>query len=215
MPTVTKSMKIAAAGGVAAIAAGIAPARPWRTPRPPHRVAPPLPHRPSPVRTQAREREAEEVRAATGRARRNGRSRSRHELGLTEAKVSAALEKVRAVQQPTTPPAEGSKPTDAERQAREKARVTAPPRSSASPRPRSRLRSTRSTPTGRPVARVRCPVALTRPSRRPPCPPPTRRRCSRHSTPASWVADAPSAARAAERPSARRPCARTRPGDSS
>ena len=46
-------------------------------------------------------------------------------LGLTEAKVTAALEKVRAAQQPQTPPAQGTKPTEAERQAREKARATA------------------------------------------------------------------------------------------
>ena len=45
-------------------------------------------------------------------------------LGLTEAKVTAALEKVRAAQQPSTPPAQGATPTDAERQAREKAHVT-------------------------------------------------------------------------------------------
>ena len=39
--------------------------------------------------------------------------------------MTAALEKLRAAQQPSTPPAQGSQPTDAERQAREKARVTA------------------------------------------------------------------------------------------
>ena len=39
--------------------------------------------------------------------------------------MTAALEKVRAAQQPSTPPAQGTRPTDAERQAREKARVTA------------------------------------------------------------------------------------------
>ena len=33
-------------------------------------------------------------------------------LGLTEAKVTAALEKVRAAQKPATPPAQGTTPTD-------------------------------------------------------------------------------------------------------
>lgn len=45
-------------------------------------------------------------------------------LGITEAKVKAALAAVRTTMQPGQLPAQGNKPSDAERTAREKARVS-------------------------------------------------------------------------------------------
>ena len=123
MPTVSKSMKIVAAGGVAAIAAGLGASAAMAdsstpTPSGTGTAAPsqpgggagrgpggPVGHRGGPGGVDA---------AALA-----------SKLGLTEATVTAALEKVRAAQKPATPPAQGTKPTDAERQAREEARVTA------------------------------------------------------------------------------------------
>lgn len=122
MPTVSKSLKIAAAGGVAAVAAGIGASAAMADSTTPT---------PSGTATSA------PSQAGTGRGGPGGPGGHRggpggldaaalaKELGLTEATVSAALEKVRAAQKPSTPPAQGTTPTDAERQAREKARVTA------------------------------------------------------------------------------------------
>jgi hypothetical protein len=126
MPTVSKSMKIAAAGGVAAIAAGLgaSAAMAGTTTPTPTGTATAAPSQPG---------------AGTGRGPGGHGGPGGHrggpggmdaaalasKLGLTEAKVTAALEKVRAAQKPATPPAQGTKPTDAERQAREKATVTA------------------------------------------------------------------------------------------
>lgn len=124
MPTVSKSMKIAAAGGVAAVAAGIgaSAAMADTTPTPStSATATAAPSQPG----------ADAGRGPGGPGGHRGgpggldAAALATKLGLTEAKVSAALEKVRAAQKPTTPPAQGTKPTDAERQAREKARVTA------------------------------------------------------------------------------------------
>jgi hypothetical protein len=122
MPTVSKSLKIAAAGGVAAVAAGIGASAAMAdstTPTPsgtatsaPSQAAP---GRPGPGVPGGRHGGPGGLDAAALAKR----------LGLSEAKVTAALEKVRTAQQPSAPPAEGSKPTDAERAAREKARVTA------------------------------------------------------------------------------------------
>jgi hypothetical protein len=126
MPTVSKSMKIAAAGGVAAIAAGLGASAAMAdssTPTP-SGTATAAPSQPG----------ADTGRGPDGPGGPGGHRGGRggvdaaalaSKLGLTEAKVAAALEKVRAAQKPATPPAQGTKPTDAERQAREKATVTA------------------------------------------------------------------------------------------
>ncbi|KRF22213.1 hypothetical protein [Phycicoccus sp. Soil802] len=122
MPTVSKSMKLAAAGGVAAVAAGIgaSAAMADSTARP----------TPSGTSTSAPS-QASPGRGGPGGGGHHGgpggldAAALATKLGLTEAKVTAALEKLRAAQQPSSPPAQGSQATDAERQAREKARVTA------------------------------------------------------------------------------------------
>lgn len=126
MLTVTKSMKIAAAGGVAAIAAGIGASAAMADTTTPT---------PSATATAAPSQPGASIGRGAGGPGGPGGHRGgpggmdaaalATKLGLTEAKVSAALEKVRAAQKPTTPPAEGTKPTDAELQAREKARVAA------------------------------------------------------------------------------------------
>ena len=127
MPTVSKSLKIAAAaGGVAAIAAGIgaSAAMADSTTPTPTGTATSAPSQPG---------------ADTGRGPGGPGGPGGHRggpggmdaaalatrLGLTEAKVSAALAKVRTAQQPATPPAPGTRPTEAERQAREKAMAAA------------------------------------------------------------------------------------------
>ena len=127
MPTVSKSMKIAAAGAVTAIAAGIGASAAMAD------TATPTP---SGTATAAPSQAAAGTGSAPG-GRLPGPGGHRGgpggldpaalagKLGVSEAKVTAALAKVRAAQQPTSPPAEGSKPTEAERQAREKALVTA------------------------------------------------------------------------------------------
>ncbi|SDP74648.1 hypothetical protein SAMN04489867_3726 [Pedococcus dokdonensis] len=125
MPTVSKTLKIAAAGGVAAVVAGLGASAAMADSTP----------SPSGTTTTAPSQEG------PGRAGPGGGPGGRHggpggldaaalakQLGLTEAKVTAALEKVRATDQPPTPPAEGTRPTpptEAQRQAREKAHVAA------------------------------------------------------------------------------------------
>ena len=122
MPTVSKSLKIAAAGSVAAVAVGIGASAAMAdnttpTPSGTTSTAPSLggPGRDGPGGPGGHHGGPGGLDAAALATK----------LGLSEATVSAALEKVRAAQQPGTPPAQGAKPTDAERQAREQARVTA------------------------------------------------------------------------------------------
>ena len=121
MPTVSKTLKIAAAGGVAAVAVGIGAGAAMADST-----------TPTPSSTASSSPSLADGRGGPGApgGHRGGpggmdAAALAQELGLTEAKVSAALEKVRAAQQPSTPPAEGTRPTEAERQAREKALVTA------------------------------------------------------------------------------------------
>ena len=126
MPTVSKSMKIAAAGGVAAIAVGIGASA---------AMADTSTATPNGTATAAPSQTgAETGRGPGGHGGPGGRrggpggmdaAALATKLGLAKAEVTAALEKVRAAQQPPTPSAEGTTPTDAERQAREKARATA------------------------------------------------------------------------------------------
>ena len=122
MPTVSKSLKIAAAGGVAAVAVGLGA------------NAAMADSTPTPSGTATSSAPSSEAPGRGGPGGPGGHhggpggldaAALAKQLGLTEAKVAAALEKVRAAQEPSAPPAQGAKPTDAERQAREKARVTA------------------------------------------------------------------------------------------
>ena len=122
MPTVSKSMKIAAAGGVAAIAAGLGANAPWRTAARPPRAEPPPPHRPSQAQRPAVDRAAPVVRVgtaadpaawtraalATKLGPHRGQGQRRPGEGARRAEAGDA-------------PGAGHQPTDAERQAREKA----------------------------------------------------------------------------------------------
>lgn len=129
MPTVSKSMKIAAAGGVAAIAAGIgASAAMADTSTPtPSGTATSTPAKPVPGTGRGPGGDGGPGGPGGHRGGPGGMDAAAlaTKLGLTEAKVSAALEKVRAAEKPPTPPTDGAKPSDADRTAREKAHVTA------------------------------------------------------------------------------------------
>jgi hypothetical protein len=129
MPTVTRSMKIAAAGGVAAVAAGIGASAAMADTSTPT---------PSGTATAAPSQPGGGTARGPGGDAGAGGPGGHHDgpggadaaalatkLALPEAKVSAALEKVREAEKPVTPPAQGTRPTDAERQAREKARTVA------------------------------------------------------------------------------------------
>ena len=125
MPTVSKSLKIAAAGGVAAVAAGIGASA---------AMADSTPTSTGTATSSAPSTETPGRGGPGGPGGPGGHhggpggldaAALATKLGLTEAKVTAALEKVRAAQKPSAPPAQGATPTDTERQAREKARVTA------------------------------------------------------------------------------------------
>ena len=121
MPTVSKSVKLAAAAGVTVVAAGIGAGAAMADSTTPV---------PSGTATTAPS-QAGPDRGPGGPGGRHGgpggmdAAALASKLGLTEAKVTAALEKVRAAEKPSTPPAEGARPTDAQRQAMEKARVAA------------------------------------------------------------------------------------------
>lgn len=138
MSPVRTSVKIAGAAGVAAIAAGIGASQALAdtaTPTPSGTTssAPAQGEAPGPV---GRGGPGGGGPGGGGPGRGHGPGGAdaaalAKELGVTEAKVQAALEAVREAAKPddpATPPAEGTKPsppTEAERAAREKARATA------------------------------------------------------------------------------------------
>lgn len=126
MPTVSKSLKIAAAGGVAAVAAGIGASAAMADSTPtPSGTATTAPAQEGPGRGGPGGGGPGGHRGGPGGADAAALAK---QLGLTEATVTAALEKVRAAEKPATAPTPGTRPTppsDAQRQAREKAHVTA------------------------------------------------------------------------------------------
>lgn len=118
MPPVSRSVKVAAAGGVAAVAAGIGASQ-----------ALAASSTPSPSATSSTaprgtgERGPGHGRGGPGRG--VDTAALAKALGMSEDTVTSALASVRDATRPSSPPAEGSKPSEADRQAREKARVTA------------------------------------------------------------------------------------------
>jgi hypothetical protein len=125
MAPVSKSVKIAGATGVAVIAAGIGASQ---------ALAGTTTATPTATSTSAPSAGSTQGdRGPGGHGGPGGRHGGRGvdtaalatKLGVTQAKLEAALTKVREAQQPATKPADGTTPTDAERAARDKARNAA------------------------------------------------------------------------------------------